>query len=166
MNLYFLRHAIAVERGTPGYESDSERPLTAKGASRMRKIAEGMKSLELEYDLILTSPYVRARSTAEIVADVFKCKKRLRITRNLVNGDDAALIGELTDSYGKNREILLVGHEPHMSHLISVLLTGSENSDIIMKKGGLCKLSIPELRYERCATLEWLLTPRVLVGLG
>ena len=76
MKLSLLRHGIAVEPGTPGYEDDSARPLTAKGERRMRRIAEGMATLGLSYDLLLSSPYLRARQTAEFVAQVLK---RLRV---------------------------------------------------------------------------------------
>ena len=68
MELYILRHAIAVERGSPGFEEDSTRPLTPAGEGKMRQIAKGMRALSVDPDLILSSPYVRARQTAEIVA--------------------------------------------------------------------------------------------------
>jgi phosphohistidine phosphatase len=56
--------------------------------------------------------------------------------------------------------VLLVGHEPFLSGLISLLATGHEGFCVVMKKGGLCKLTIEALRHGRCATLEWLLTPK------
>src|SRR5512134_3543141 len=75
MNLYFIRHAIAVEAGTPEYENDSLRPLTGKGKKKMQKIARGLKELGAEIDLILTSPYVRAAETAKILRKTFDLKK-------------------------------------------------------------------------------------------
>ena len=74
MEIYFLRHGIAVKRGTEGYKNDSERPLTEKGVRRMRETANGMHDLGLDFDWILSSPYVRAKQTAEIVATVFDQK--------------------------------------------------------------------------------------------
>jgi phosphohistidine phosphatase SixA len=68
MNLFLLRHAIAVEPGALSGASDAARPLSPEGKEKMRKIARGMKALDLSFDLILSSPYVRARETAEIVA--------------------------------------------------------------------------------------------------
>ena len=69
MNLYILRHGIAVEHGAPGYAKDADRPLTPEGERKLGQIAEAMKALELTFDLILSSPYLRARQTAEIVAE-------------------------------------------------------------------------------------------------
>ncbi|MBM2840634.1 MAG: phosphohistidine phosphatase SixA [Bacteroidetes bacterium] len=161
MDLYVLRHAIAVERGTPGYEDDSQRPLTGKGAKRMRLVAEGMLGLELSFDVILSSPFLRAKQTAEIVAEVFGVPKKLKSSKHLeVGGDPEALIDEINDKYGSRSSILLVGHEPYLSGLISMLISGNEDVPITMKKGGLCKLTVSALRYGQCATLEWLLAPR------
>ena len=60
MDLYIQRHAIAVERGTGSYKTDSQRPLTDKGAKKMHRIAKGMQALRLSFDGILSSPFVRA----------------------------------------------------------------------------------------------------------
>jgi len=96
MNIYIIRHAIAVEEGTPGYESDSERPLTDKGRKKMRQIARGLRNIGVEFDLILSSPYVRARETAEILAQVFKVKKKIAFTENLIPfGNPERLIGDI-----------------------------------------------------------------------
>lgn len=160
MDLYLLRHAIAVERGTPGYEVDSTRPLTPRGEQKMWQIAEGMKALGLSFDLILTSPYVRARQTAEIVAEVLKAKNKMEFSAALApGGDPAELIEELNRRGPSLRSVVLVGHEPGMSELISMLVAGNTDCSITMKKGGLCMLTVGVLRYGRCATLEWLLTP-------
>src|SRR5579863_3087078 len=81
MDLYILRHAIAEERNPSG--RDSERRLTEEGREKMRNAAKGMKALELEFDLILSSPYARAKETAEIVAKVFGSDEALRISPTL-----------------------------------------------------------------------------------
>ena len=75
MDLYLLRHGIAVEPGSPGYAKDADRPLTPEGERKLGQIAEAMEALELSFDLILSSPYVRARQTAEIVAATLKARK-------------------------------------------------------------------------------------------
>jgi phosphohistidine phosphatase len=164
MELYILRHAIAVERGTPGFEEDSTRPLTPAGEGKMRQIAKGMRALSVDPDLILSSPYVRARQTAEIVAQTFKIPDRLVLTPHLEpGGDPHALLSEIVSHYGDRRRIVLVGHEPFLSELASMLTAGNTDLPIVLKKGGLCKLMVSDLRYGACATLEWLLTPRHLV---
>jgi phosphohistidine phosphatase len=163
MELYILRHAIAVERGTAGFEDDSLRPLTDKGAKKMVRIAQGMLALEFSLDAIYSSPYVRARQTAEIVADVFDARDRLVLTPHLAVGGKPGDLLKLVNGAG-GASVMLVGHEPYLSTLISMLIAGTENVPITLKKGGLCKLTASKPHYGRCATLEWLLTPRTLAG--
>lgn len=165
MNLYILRHAKAGERSAR-FPDDSKRPLTPDGEKEMFRVAKGMRKMELSFGLILSSPFVRAKRTAEIVAEVFKSNK-LRLSKNLASGADARdLIHELNDDYHSFKNILLVGHEPYLSKLISRLSASDERLSLHFKKAGLCKLTVGELRFGRCATLEWLLTPKQLAALG
>jgi phosphohistidine phosphatase len=167
MDLYVLRHAIAVPHGEAGYEKDSDRPLTAKGAKKMRKIARGMASLGIRPDVILSSPLPRARQTAEIAAGELGLEKRVRISGSLaVGGDHGDLIREINEQHASAGAVMIVGHEPYLSGLISVLLSDSAGVDITMKKGGLCKVQVDTLRHGRCGRLEWLLTPAMMVRLG
>lgn len=164
MELYLLRHAIAVEHGAPGFERDSDRVLTPKGAKRMRRVARGMLAMNLFFDVILSSPFARAKQTAEIVADVFDAHKSLEFTDTLaVGGDPEELIKLIGKKYDAVERVLLVGHEPYMSSLISLSLAGDQSVSVTMKKGGLCKLSVDVLRYGQCATLEWLLAPSQMI---
>jgi phosphohistidine phosphatase len=167
MDLLILRHAIAVDRGLPGYEDDSQRPLTPRGAAKMRRIAKGLHRLEPKLDLIMTSPYLRALQTAQIVAAVYGMDKLLQTTDMLTPlQSPAAIIREVMDMLPGLSRLLLVGHEPFLSSLTSVLLCGDESLALTMKKGGVCKLSVQELKYGRCASLEWLATPKLLASLG
>src|ERR1700733_1099984 len=128
MNIFILRHGIAVERGTKGYEKDSERPLTAKGKRQLRKSAGAMRRMKLRFDLILSSPYERARRTAEIVADELKLKKRLKFSDLLkYDNDPIDLIAHLAELNPAPKELLLIGHEPYLSRLISRLVSGDES---------------------------------------
>ena len=161
MNLYLLRHGIAAEPGTPGFESDSERPLIPKGERRLRSAVAAMEKLELSFDLILSSPFVRARQTAEIVAEELKLKKHLKFSDDLIpGGGSKELIHALNELKPEPENALLVGHEPSLSRFISLLVSGGADAAAIeMKKGGLCKLEVGELRHGQCARLAWLLTP-------
>jgi len=161
MQLFLLRHGLAVERGTRGFEDDATRPLTPKGRRQLRKIAAAMKKLEPDFDLILSSPLVRAKQTAEIVAAGLKLKKRLKFSNALAPGGAAPI---LMRQLGREKpvpgKILLVGHEPDLSRLISLLVTGGPLLQLDFKKGGLCKLEAAKLSAGKCATLAWLLTPK------
>ena len=161
MNLFLLRHGIAVEHGTPGYEADADRPLTPKGERRLGGIADAMEAMGLTFGLILSSPLVRARQTAEIVAEALGLKKKLEFSDALMpDGDAKALIATLNKLEPKPENVLLVGHEPYLSELISTLTSGDARGAIDFKKGGQCKLEVETMRPGRCATLAWLLTPR------
>jgi phosphohistidine phosphatase len=161
MNIYFLRHGLAVEGGTPGFKDDSLRPLLPKGKKQLKKIARAMKEMDLEFDLILSSPYLRAKETVEIVAAGLKCEKRLNFSPALAaEKDPSHLIPVLQKIKPAPKQILLVGHEPFLSRLISLLTTGGLDLHLDFAKGGLCKLEIEKLHVGKCAVLVWLLTPR------
>jgi phosphohistidine phosphatase len=163
MNLYILRHAIAVERGAPGFGDDSLRPLSSEGRTKMHAIAAGMQAMKLSFDLVLSSPYLRARQTAEIVIHQFGIERLFRCTEHLEpGGDPQRLMREVANADGSPENVLLVGHEPFLSELISVLLTGDSTLGVTLKKGGLCSLTVERPRFGRCANLDWLLTPRQL----
>ena len=166
MNLYLIRHAIAVDAGSPGYEDDSQRPLTEKGRRKMRSVAKGLRSLGVEFDLILSSPFVRTRETAEILADVYKTKNKIAFSDNLVpSGDASRLISEINEKYAVD-SLALVGHEPALSTLIGVLVGTGGPIDLTMKKGGACLLTAQELKHAPRATLEWLLPPSILTAVS
>jgi phosphohistidine phosphatase len=167
MNIYVLRHGIAVELGTAGFTKDAERPLTPEGERKLRQIAAAMDALELSFDLVLSSPYVRARQTAECVAAALKARKRLELADCLKpSGSTTKLVDLLNRLKPVPESVLLVGHEPYLSELISLLVSGKDSFAVIMKKGGLCKLSTESLQHGRCATLEWLLTPKQMALMG
>ncbi|MBI5473090.1 MAG: phosphohistidine phosphatase SixA [Ignavibacteriae bacterium] len=166
MELYILRHAIAEERDNTRYADDSQRPLTPKGIKRMRRVAEGLLALECSFDVIYTSPFARAKRTAQIVAETLGATEKLRETDALAtDGDPKALINLINSGKDEFERVMIVGHEPYLGELISVLLSGDENLLITMKKGGVCKLRVDTLSYSKCASLEWHIPPGVAVHL-
>lgn len=167
MNLYLLRHGKAEEKNLHRYASDDERPLTEEGIRDIKSAAKGMKALKLSFDLILSSPYVRARETAEIVADILKLKKHLQLTSLLkVEAEPNKIIRELERYHSDLEDILLVGHEPFMSRLTARLISGKEFVSLGFRKGSLAKLHTEMLMDDSCAALEWFMTPKQLIKLG
>lgn len=163
ISLYLLRHAIAVERGTPGFDKDHLRPLTPEGRAKMERIAAGMTKLGLKFDVILTSPYARARETAELVAAAFGQKSRLRLEPMLqADRSPQEFVTKFASKFADKDQVLAVGHEPFLSSLATLLLGMPGRSAVVMKKGALCKLSISRLKPRPIAQLEWLLTPKQL----
>jgi len=161
MKLYLLRHAEAAEREDSRYKSDAARPLTAKGLQRAKQLAHALRQMHVNLDLILSSPLVRARATAEILEHGMRLPGRLEITPHLApEGDPAELFNQIHQVRPVPESVMLVGHEPYLSQLISLLCTGGGELGLTLKKCGLCRLEVETLRLTRCATLEWLITSR------
>jgi len=159
MKLYILRHGEAAEHGDPRY-SEAERPLTHKGIQRTRQLAHALRQMDISFDKILSSPLIRARQTAEIVAHALK--EYVAFTETLATDNLKSLAEHIAKLHPRPGSLLLVGHEPYLSSFISVLCTGAANLPIKLKKGALCRLELEQLTYGKCATLEWLLQPRVI----
>jgi phosphohistidine phosphatase len=164
MNLYLMRHAIAIDANN--VIEDNLRPLTEKGRKKLSGIVQNLKRLDINFEIILTSPYVRARQTTDMLADGLGIKqKNVFESENLCPpGFGDGLIDEICTHQGVEN-ILIVGHEPCISQLIGILIAGDPDLDIEIKKAGLCKLSVDQLKYGRCARLEWLLTPSQLIAI-
>ena len=165
--LYVLRHGIAVNRGDAIYPLDSDRPLTPKGIKKIRRIATGMRRLNVDFDILLTSPYRRALETAFLVGREYGMGEAIQSTPALkpeILPEEAIRV--LQDRYASCRNLLLIGHEPQLSALISTLTSGSAGVRPVLKKGGLCKLQVEKLVSGKCATLLWLLTPKQLSNIA
>lgn len=164
MNLYLLRHGIAAARDDPSIESDGERPLTSKGMKRMRKAARGLRRLDIPFSAVLTSPLLRARQTADIVAQALGLESHLEEISGLApeSSVDHLLFG-LTRFQDRDH-LLLVGHEPLLSDTAAFLLAGKNGGSLALelKKGGLCRIEIDGLPPGAPGTLRWLLVPKQL----
>jgi phosphohistidine phosphatase len=160
MELYILRHGIAEEVSDTG--ADRDRVLTEEGIEKTKMAGKALRKLDIEFDAIFTSPFARARQTAEIVAAELDCEKLLQNLDALSSGTPVmTTLAGLSKAAGKNASVLIVGHEPMLSELISLLLSGSSGLSITMKKGGLCKLTC--VRPEPAAArLDWLFTAKHL----
>ena len=166
MNLFILRHGIASDPGEDGLSKDlkdTDRPLSAKGKQRMWRLTEAMRTMELTFDVVVSSPLLRARQTAQIVTEALELRRKLVLTDQLAPaGNPKLLIEQITAQSPRAKNILLVGHEPYLSELIALLISGGTMALIDLRKGGLAKLEVEKLRFGRCATLAWLLTPKQL----
>ena len=166
MRIYLIHHGNAANAGTANFEEVAQRPLSVKGHDKMIMIASALKTLGVKPNLIVTSPYVHSVQTAQILKKVLKCREELAINHALVplgNADD--LIGDINEKFNVD-ELLLVGHEPCLSSLIGILTAGTPNLLVTLKYGWVCCLSIDDLRMQRVAIMEWLLTPKILSRIG
>jgi len=138
-----------------------------KGMKRLRRIAKGLHRLSVQFDLILTSPYRRALETAFVVGREYGVGQIIQTSQALrpeVLPEEA--IRAVQEKYSPCRRLLMVGHEPQLSALISTLTTGSASARPLLKKGSVCKLQVEKLQMGKCATLIWLLTPRQLINMA
>jgi phosphohistidine phosphatase len=162
MNLYLLRHAIAVDHGTPGF-TEAARPLTPQGRAKMRQAADGMKALGIKLDAMLTSPLIRARQTADLAAAALGAKEKLHEIAALKPGTPFDKLWTALKPFASCGEIMLVGHEPFLSELLATVLTGQpQGMHAIMKKAGLCKIEIDGIPPKSRGVLHWLLTNKQL----
>ncbi|GIW13315.1 MAG: phosphohistidine phosphatase SixA [Tepidiforma sp.] len=157
MELLLVRHAIAVERGTAA--NDAERPLTAEGRARMEEAARGLARL-VTPQVILSSPWLRAMETAEILRERFRLG-RVRACEALAGADYDAVIEAANETDAS--PVALVGHEPWMGELLAYLLCGDPaGMAVSFKKGGAALVrSAGEARAGGC-WLEWFVPPGVL----
>ena len=161
--LYLIRHGLAEERGD-AWPDDTRRPLTEEGMSRLRKGARGLVRLGVTLDVVLTSPLVRARQTADIVAAAFNVRPTIAVIESLVPGGSVQAVLTDLEAHARRASIALVGHEPGMGEL-AARLTGSRRA-FEFKKGAVCRIDVQELPPNQPGTLRWFMTPKMLRDLA
>ncbi len=161
MILYILRHGIAEDTAESG--DDGARKLTPKGRDKMRDAAEGMREFGLKFEAILTSPLARATETAEMVAAAYANTPPPQVLPALATGVPPAEAVAALRPFAKHKHVMIVGHEPQLSAVASLLLTGSTDAaKMSLKKGGCIALDVPARPDKGGAELLWMLTPRQL----
>jgi phosphohistidine phosphatase len=158
MQLLIIRHAIAVERGTPGVP-DEDRPLTPDGETKFAEAAKGLASLVDRPHALLTSPLLRAKQTAAIAAAAWG-RIEPKETAALAGGtfeEQAAVL----DRYPRDATVAVVGHEPHLSDLLARVLGSRHDDRLAFKKGGAALVEVPG-RLAGGGQLVWFLPPKVL----
>jgi phosphohistidine phosphatase len=161
IEVYLVRHAIAAERG-PSYPDDRLRPLTPDGVARFRQSVGGLRALGTAIDVILSSPLVRARETAELLAAGLSGKPPIETLEALAPGGRPAAIVEAIGRHARRRQrrLALVGHQPDLGDLGSRLL-GARGS-LEFRKGAVALIELEGTTPGGPGTLRWLLPPRAL----
>jgi len=163
IELYLIRHGLAEERGDR-WPDDTKRPLTEQGVARLRKIARGLAELRITFDVVLTSPLVRARQTAETIAAGLDPRPHIAAAESLApDGSYAAVMAEL-EKHGRHDRIAVVGHEPSIGELAARLL-GSRHA-IPFKKGAVCRIDVDQLPPRGPGELRWFAPPKFLRSIG
>lgn len=165
MELVFLRHGVAVD-GAEWKGADADRPLTEDGAARTKEVVRGLREMKIRPDVILASPLLRARETAEIARKGLLADVKVVVIDELEPAASSdRLLAKLADLADKPL-VLCVGHEPHISTTISAMISGKTAASVEVKKAGACAIRFSGIPRAGAGTLLWLLPPKFLRLLG
>lgn len=157
--LYLVRHAIAAERGDE-WPDDTKRPLTERGISRFKDVVAGLVLIDVAIDEIFTSPLVRAKQTADLLAAGLDSKPSVKLLEALAPGHAPSTVMSQLAKAAKRRRIALVGHEPDLGELAAHII-GAQRA-LPFRKGGVCRIDIEGLTSRRAGALVWFAPPRML----
>jgi phosphohistidine phosphatase len=165
-SLYLIRHGIAEERGN--YEDDAQRPLTDEGHKKTKQVAKRLYELGLRFDLLQTSPLVRAQQTADIFMDLFATPVE-RSTELAPEGDFETWLSWVSEWLSEHPQpakasLGIIGHEPDLTSWAEMLIWGEIRSGLVLKKAGLIGLSLPETQpWINNGVLFLLIPPKLLI---
>jgi phosphohistidine phosphatase len=161
MQLYIVRHGIAVDREDPKCPPDPERYLTEEGVEKTKEVAKGVAALGVTADLFLTSPYVRAAQTAEIFASALDyAKQKIRRSELLLPGAEPSFLFRELAKDKQASSVFLFGHAPHLDDVIATAL-GSKRHVTALKKAGVALIELKRISPP-IGMLVWLGIPKLL----
>lgn len=161
MKLYLMRHGLAAERGT--FIEDGDRPLTALGKKKTQQVGKYLQKLGLKFDLIVTSPLVRAQQTAEILHQQ-TLSGHLEVSPHLApEGKLSQFLIWLSASTKPPASLIALGHQPDLGNWAEMLLYGQSQGAIVLKKAGIIGLQLPDTGEAIAhSQLFWLTSPKLL----
>ena len=163
MDLLIVRHAIAFDRDPAAWPDDAERPLTKQGQRRFRRAARGLKAAAPTPGVFLTSPWLRARQTADILVE--EAAWPVPVICDALGGGKPEEVMECLKEHAES-PLALVGHEPYLGQLLSYLTTGdAARLQVELKKGGAARVTFADAVLPGAAALCWILTARALRAL-
>jgi phosphohistidine phosphatase len=169
IELVFIRHAVAMDREDfqkKAKMDDAFRPLTAKGRNRLEKMTRIMKRRWVkDFDLIISSPYTRARQSAEVVSQVYSEKKVVECAELVPQSPPQAFIKWMKSQNFRGHSFAVVGHEPNLSSLVTYLLAGHEYNFLEFKKSGILSLELDMVKSlgPSSARLQWFVAPKMIL---
>lgn len=163
MRLYLVRHGIAMEGLRNGITRDSERPLTEEGHEEMKLVAKALAKMNCKPDLILSSPLVRARETAQHIADAFKLE--VKLTDTLAPAVNFTQLYKVVARHEDAQNIFMVGHEPDMGMIVGNLIYAGPAFEMPFKKAGVCRVDVASMPPDGPGVLKWYMTPKIVTSL-
>lgn len=161
--LYLVRHAIAAERSAE-WPDDAQRPLTARGIQRFSEEVLGLRRLDVIIDEVITSPLVRAKQTADLLAAGLTGKPAVRVLATLEPGHSPGAVMTQVAKLARRHRIALVGHEPGLGELAAHVIGASR--PLPFRKGSVCRIDLPSLTSKHAGALVWFASPKMLRELG
>ncbi|GJL53958.1 MAG: phosphohistidine phosphatase SixA [Nitrospirales bacterium] len=165
MKCILLRHGIAVDAEIWN-EPDSERPLTREGIKKTHKAITGLSLLDCQPTHLLSSPFVRARETAELVLEIFNLHDGIQFCEELAVHHSPTTIFPILTTFPEEATVMCIGHEPHLGQLAAIMISGRYIPGLSLKKAGACAIQFEEKPKIGCGWLEWWLRPGQLRQLG
>lgn len=162
MILYLMRHGIAEDIAPSG--GDAERRLTDRGTLRTATVAKALKRLGLAFDRIVSSPYVRARQTAEIVARITGHEEPILLDPRLVPLASFDDVSNLIAEHADVEHMLFTGHEPNLGHVIASL-TSEGRLSVDVRKASVTAVELHRVRRPAGGSLLWSVTPKIFESL-
>jgi phosphohistidine phosphatase len=161
MELYIVRHGIAIDREDPKSPADPERFLTEEGIEKTKQVAKSIAALGVTADVFISSPYVRAMQSAEIFAAALEYpKQKIRQSNALLPGAEPSLFFRELAKDKQSAIVFCFGHAPHVDGLIAAGV-GVKHSYTSMKKAGVALLELKRISPPS-GQLVWLVTPKLL----
>jgi phosphohistidine phosphatase len=159
MDVYILRHGIAEDNASSG--KDSDRALTEEGRSKLRQVLKLLAGAQVRVDTIVSSPYLRARQTAEIAKEVLGYEKELAFSDALVpEGDPQDVWHEIRTVYKSSESILLASHQPLVGRCTGYLL-GVPELAVDFKKGAVVRIDFEQFSVKPRGMLRWMVVPKL-----
>lgn len=154
--IYILRHGHAEK--VSNVLSDFDRALTVEGIEKINRLGSFLNTLEVGPDIVLSSPFLRAKQTAEVLVSNLNHKPEIKIVDFLSCGASSKDISKGLLDYSVNKSILIVGHSPDLDVFLGKLIGAGK---VNLKKGALAKVNF-ENNIEISGELEWLITPKII----
>jgi phosphohistidine phosphatase len=159
MNLYILRHASAgTSRENPLL--DVKRPLDKEGKQQCILVGSYLNALNVQFDLIVSSPLKRALQTASLVGTEVGYDAKIQVTDALAPAATIAAFQQLVAGLARYENVLVVGHNPNLPQFIGTLIVSTGRANIRLRKGAIARVDCTR----RPGTLSWLVDPRILRG--
>jgi len=159
MDAIFIRHGKAGDRDPARWPDDDLRPLTREGAAEMKAVCRALRRLGVTFEFLVTSPLLRARQTAEVVAAAYDWKEPPQEADVLGHDCTGPNVVKLLARFPPDATVALVGHEPALSRLVAQFIGRSGDAAIELKKGGVAGVEWEGPAALGTGTLSFVLKP-------